>query len=81
MIDIAKCILHINPNAVFICWENDYNRVIYEAAHVGVKPTLAECEAAWDEIQAMPEIASPTIEERVLAMELLIPLIAEAQNV
>ena len=52
--DIAKAILHINPQARFICWENDFARVDYDPLHIGAKPTLAECEKAWAEIQATP---------------------------
>jgi len=81
MIDITKCILHINPKANFVCWENDFDRVIYDPSHIGAKPTLAECEAAWIEMQATPEVALPTTEERLTAIEAILPILAEAQIV
>ena len=79
--DITKCILHINPQANFVCWENDFNRVIYEPTHIGKKPTMAECEAAWDEIQAAPEATPPTIDERLSALEMVTVMLAEAADV
>jgi hypothetical protein len=40
--ELLKCIKHINPNAHCVVWEG--NKVVYDAAHKGKKPTLKECE-------------------------------------
>jgi len=81
MINITECILHINPQANFVCWENDFSRVVYDPSHVGVKPTLAECEAAWTEIQATSEVTAPTIEEQLEALKIVVAVLAEVVNV
>lgn len=68
--NVTKAILHINPEAKFVCWDNDFDRVEYnDAQHVGVKPTLAECQAAWEEIKDIPEAIPLTIEQRLAAAE------------
>lgn len=45
-----KCIKHINPKAHCVVWEGGI--VKYDPAHIGVKPTLKECEAVLSVVQA-----------------------------
>jgi hypothetical protein len=49
MMDIAACLSHLRPDACFQVVANDYARIVWESD--GEPPTLAECEAAWKEIE------------------------------
>ena len=44
-----KCIKHINLEAHCVVWEGGI--VKYDPAHIGVKPTLKECEAVLSIVQ------------------------------
>ena len=48
--DIVQSIIHINKNAKFELTGNNYNDIIWKSDNSQSKPTLAECEAAWQEI-------------------------------
>jgi hypothetical protein len=48
--DLSGAILKIIPNAEYIIIGNDYNRLKWSETNTQSKPTLAECEAAWQEI-------------------------------
>ena len=48
--DLCKAVLKIIPNAQFSIDNNDYNQFKWLPANTVTKPTLAECEAAWQEI-------------------------------
>ena len=48
--DLSGAILKIIPNAEYIIIGNDYNRLKWSETNTQPKPTLAECEAAWQEI-------------------------------
>ncbi|MGQ0664385.1 MAG: hypothetical protein ACT4P2_12575 [Pseudomonadota bacterium] len=50
--NVTACILHLVPGARFACWQNDYNRVVWNELHVGPKPALAELEAVWPVVRA-----------------------------
>jgi hypothetical protein len=75
--DITRAILHINPDAKFTCWENDFERVVWDESNVSDKPTREEVETAWAEIENIVPVAVPTIEERMQAAELVISMLAE----
>ena len=79
MVNITEAILFINPLAKFSCVANIFSSVVYADDYTGKKPTLAECEAAWAEIQSLPQ--HPTTEERLVAIESLLPILAEIANV
>ena len=51
--NIAECILYLNPQAKFVCWNNDYKRIVWNKSHTGIKPTLAELEAVWPTVEAL----------------------------
>ena len=48
--DIVQSIIHINKNAKFELTGNNYNDIIWKSDNSQSKPTLAECETAWQEI-------------------------------
>ena len=48
--DIVQSIIYINKNAKFELTGNNYNDIIWKSDNSQSKPTLAECEAAWQEI-------------------------------
>ena len=48
--DYFSCINKIVPNAKMKIIDNDYNTIVWSETNTQSKPTLAECEAAWDEI-------------------------------
>ena len=48
--DLSGAILKIIPNAEYTIIGNDYNRLKWSETNTQPKPTLAECEAAWQEI-------------------------------
>ena len=48
--DLYKAIIRLNPQAEFRVKNNDYNRLKWSETNTQPKPTLAECEAAWQEI-------------------------------
>ena len=50
--DLSGAILKIIPNAEYTIIGNDYNRLKWSETNTQPKPTLAECEAAWQEIMA-----------------------------
>ena len=50
--NITQAILHLNPDAKFVCWENDYNRVTWDASNTKSKPSLSKLNTAWDAIEA-----------------------------
>ena len=50
--DTALCILRLVPDARFEILGNDYNRVVWDPSNTAPQPTLAQCEAAWQEILA-----------------------------
>ena len=50
--NITQSILHLVPDAKFTCWENDYNRVTWDASNTKPKPSLTELKAAWVTIEA-----------------------------
>jgi hypothetical protein len=48
--DIVQSIIYINKNAKFELTGNNYNDIIWKSDNSQSKPTLAECETAWQEI-------------------------------
>ena len=48
--DLYKAIIRLNPQAEFRVKNNDYNRLKWSETNTQQKPTLAECETAWQEI-------------------------------
>ena len=48
--DYFSCINKIVPNAKMKIIDNDYNTIVWSETNTQPKPTLAECEAAWQEI-------------------------------
>ena len=50
--DTALSILRLVSDAQFEIRGNDYNRVVWHPSNTAPKPTLAQCEAAWQEILA-----------------------------
>ena len=48
--DLYKAIIRLNPQAEFRVKNNDYNRLKWSETNTQPKPTLAECETAWQEI-------------------------------
>ena len=48
--DLVRAMLAIRPGARFIVPANDYDRVFWDPSNTASKPTLAECEAAWQVI-------------------------------
>ena len=47
---ITDAILHLDPEAKFVCWENDYNRITWDDSNAKSKPTLAELRAGWTDL-------------------------------
>ena len=48
--DLTQVIIRLHPNAIFRITNNDYNKLKWYETNTELKPTLAECEAAWQEI-------------------------------
>jgi len=48
--DYFSCINKIVPNAKMKIIDNDYNTIVWSETNTQPKPTLAECETAWQEI-------------------------------
>lgn len=49
MINIAEALIHLRPDAEFSINGETYDGLVWHSG--GVPPTLAECEAAWNQIQ------------------------------
>ena len=49
--NITASILHLIPEAQFMCWENDYARVEW-GTNTKPLPSLADLELAWVDVQA-----------------------------
>lgn len=49
--NITQSILHLIPEAQFMCWENDYARVEW-GTNTKPLPSLADLELAWPLVQA-----------------------------
>jgi hypothetical protein len=49
--NITSSILHLIPEAQFMCWENDYARVEW-GTNTQPLPSLADLEVAWAGVQA-----------------------------
>jgi hypothetical protein len=64
--NITQSILHLIPDAKFMCWENDYNRITWNDSNTKSKPSLVELEAAWVAVEAN-EKAMAYKEQRVAA--------------
>jgi len=50
--NITNCILHLIPEAQFMCWENDYARITWNDTNTKPLPSLADLELAWVDVQA-----------------------------
>jgi len=50
--NITASILHLIPEAQFMCWENDYARVTWNDTNTKPLPSLADLELAWVDVQA-----------------------------
>lgn len=48
--DLTQVIIRLNPSAEFTILNNDYNGFDWHETNTEPKPTLTECEAAWEEI-------------------------------
>lgn len=59
--DYFSCINKIVPNAKMKIIDNDYNTIVWSETNIQQKPTLAECEAAWQEI--MTEVPMKQLRE------------------
>jgi hypothetical protein len=49
--NITQSILHLIPEAQFMCWENEYARVEW-GTNTKTLPSLADLELAWVDVQA-----------------------------
>jgi len=49
--NITSSILHLIPDAQFMCWENDYARVTWNDTNTKPLPSLAALELAWVDVQ------------------------------
>jgi len=45
--NITQSILHLIPEAQFMCWENDYARITWNDTNINPLPSLADLELAW----------------------------------
>ena len=50
--NITASILHLIPEAQFMCWENDYARITWNDTNTKPLPPLADLELAWVDVQA-----------------------------
>jgi len=50
--NITSSILHLIPEAQFMCWENDYARITWNDTNTKPLPSLADLELAWPLVQA-----------------------------
>ncbi len=50
--NITQSILHLIPEAQFMCWENDYARITWNDTNINPLPSLADLELAWVDVQA-----------------------------
>tara|TARA_B100001057_G_C22779186_1_gene922922 strand:+ start:743 stop:1111 length:369 start_codon:yes stop_codon:yes gene_type:complete len=48
--DLVSAICRIRPNCSFSSGNDDYSTLEWDDTNTQTKPTLAECEAAWQEI-------------------------------
>lgn len=48
--DLFACVLRLVPDAQFSLSDNEYDKLVWSASNTQAKPTLAECEAAWQQI-------------------------------
>ena len=48
--DLTQVIIRLSPSAEFTILNNDYNGFDWHETNTELKPTLAECEAVWQEI-------------------------------
>lgn len=48
--DLLACVLELDPDAKFELSDNNYDKLLWSSANASPKPTLAECEAAWQVI-------------------------------
>jgi hypothetical protein len=48
--DLTQVIIRLHPNAKFRITNDDYNKLKWHESNTESKPTLEECEAAWQEI-------------------------------
>jgi hypothetical protein len=53
--NITEAILHLNPEAKFVCWENDYNRITWNVSNTKAKPSLLELKTVWVTIETNKE--------------------------
>jgi len=51
-VNITQSILHLIPEAQFMCWENDYARITWNDTNTKPLPSLADLELAWVDVQA-----------------------------
>ena len=49
--NITTCILHLIPEAQFMCWENDYARITWNDSNTKPLPSLADLELAWVDVK------------------------------
>jgi len=50
--NIAETILYLVPDAKFVCWENDYNRIDWHPENSKPLPTWQELLDAWPTVEA-----------------------------
>jgi len=50
--NITSSILHLIPEAQFMCWDNDYARITWNDTNTKPLPSLADLELAWVDVQA-----------------------------
>jgi len=50
--NITAAILHLIPEAQFMCWENDYARITWNDTNTKPLPSLVDLELAWAAVQA-----------------------------
>jgi hypothetical protein len=50
--NITSSILHLIPEAQFMCWENDYARITWNDTNTKPLPSLADLELVWPLVQA-----------------------------
>ena len=49
--NITSSILHLIPEAQFMCWENDYARITWNDTNTKPLPSLVDLEFAWVDVQ------------------------------
>ena len=63
-IELLKCIKYINPKAHCVIWEG--NKIVWDEAHKGKKPTISQCELVLDEMRAAEPVPTATGESKNL---------------